>query len=65
MSDPDGTVRQAIIVNKDRLSNDPYVRAAAESARRAFFNPLCRPLHLPTEKYVIWKETVVEFHTRP
>jgi outer membrane biosynthesis protein TonB len=58
--DPDGTVRQATIVDQGRMS-DPFYRAAAESARRAFFNPLCRPLHLPPEKYAIWKDLVVDF----
>jgi outer membrane biosynthesis protein TonB len=58
--DPDGTVRQATIVDQGRLG-DPFYRAAAESARRAFFNPLCRPLHLPAEKYAIWKDLVVDF----
>src|SRR6516165_2988005 len=59
--DPDGTVRQATIVDQARLVSDPFFRAAAESARRAFFNPLCRPLHLPLEKYTIWKDLVVDF----
>ncbi len=59
--DPDGTVRQATIVDQARLSSDPFFRAAAESARRAFFNPLCRPLHLPPDKYAIWKDLVVDF----
>jgi hypothetical protein len=59
--DPDGTVRQATIVDQGRLGSDSYFRAAAESARRAFFNPLCRPLHLPAEKYAIWKDLVVDF----
>jgi outer membrane biosynthesis protein TonB len=58
--DPDGTVRQATIVDQGRMG-DPFYRAAAESARRAFFNPLCRPLHLPAEKYAIWKDLVVDF----
>jgi len=58
--DPDGTVRQATIVDQGRLG-DPFYRAAAESARRAFFNPLCRPLHLPPEKYAVWKDLVVDF----
>jgi outer membrane biosynthesis protein TonB len=58
---PDGTVRQATIVDQARLGSDPFFRAAAESARRAFFNPLCRPLHLPAEKYAIWKDLVVDF----
>jgi outer membrane biosynthesis protein TonB len=59
--DPDGTVRQATIVDQGRLGSDPFFRAAAESARRAFFNPLCRPLHLPPEKYTIWQDLVVDF----
>jgi outer membrane biosynthesis protein TonB len=58
--DPDGTVRQATIVDQARLG-DAFFRAAAESARRAFFNPLCRPLHLPPDKYAIWKDLVVDF----
>ena len=62
--DPDGTVRQATIVDQGRLGGDPFYRAAAESARRAFFNPLCRPLHLPAEKYAIWKDLVVDFSPR-
>jgi outer membrane biosynthesis protein TonB len=59
--DPDGTVRQATIVDQTRLGGDPFFRAAAESARRAFFNPLCRPLRLPPDKYAIWKDLVVDF----
>jgi len=59
--DPDGTVRQATIVDQARFGSDPFFRAAAESARRAFFNPMCRPLRLPPEKYAIWKDLVVDF----
>jgi hypothetical protein len=62
--DPDGTVRQATIVDQARVASDPFFRAAAESARRAFFNPLCRPLHLPADKYAIWKDLVVDFSPR-
>jgi outer membrane biosynthesis protein TonB len=62
--DPDGTVRHATIVDQGRLGSDSFFRAAAESARRAFFNPLCRPLHLPAEKYAIWKDLVVDFSPR-
>ncbi len=58
--EPDGTVRQATIVDQARLA-DPFFRAAAESARRAFFNPECRPLRLPPDKYEIWKDMVVDF----
>jgi outer membrane biosynthesis protein TonB len=59
--DRDGTVQQATIVDQGRMGSDPTFRAAAESARRAFFNPQCRPLHLPAEKYAIWKDLVVDF----
>ncbi len=59
--DRDGSVQQATIVDQGRLGGDPSFRAAAESARRAFFNPQCRPLHLPAEKYAIWKDLVVDF----
>jgi outer membrane biosynthesis protein TonB len=59
--DHDGTVQQATIVDQGRMGRDASFRAAAESARRAFFNPQCRPLHLPSEKYAIWKDLVVDF----
>ena len=60
---PDGTVRQATIVDQGRMS-DPLVRAAAESARRTFFNPQCTPLKLPSDKYEVWKDLVVNFDPR-
>jgi hypothetical protein len=60
---PDGTVRQATIVDQGRMS-DPLIRAAAESARRTFFNPECTPLKLPSDKYEIWKDLVVNFDPR-
>ncbi len=59
--EPDGMVQQATIVDQGRLAGDPFFRAAAESARRAFFNPLCRPLRLPPDKYDVWKDMVVDF----
>ena len=56
---PDGRVLQATIVDQGRLG-DPFFRAAAESARRAFFHPLCTPLRLPPEKYESWKTFEIE-----
>jgi hypothetical protein len=56
---PDGRVLQAAIVDQGRLG-DPFFRAAAESARRAFFHPLCTPLRLPLEKYESWKTFEIE-----
>jgi hypothetical protein len=58
---PDGTVTRADIVDTGRANSDPLFRAAAESARRAFFNPACTPLKLPPEKYATWKDMVVDF----
>jgi hypothetical protein len=60
---PDGTVRTAEIVDRGRMS-DPLVRAAAESARRTFFNPQCTPLKLPSDKYEVWKDLNVTFDPR-
>lgn len=56
----DGTVRQAVILNQGRLG-EPLFRAAAESARRTFFDPKCTPLRLPADKYEVWKDLVVNF----
>lgn len=57
---PDGVARQAAIVDQGRLG-DPVYRAAAESARRTFFNPQCTPLRVPAGKYEVWKDLVVNF----
>jgi outer membrane biosynthesis protein TonB len=57
---PDGTVTRAEIVDMGRMG-DPLFRAAAESARRTFFNPACTPLKLPPDKYATWKDLVVDF----
>jgi hypothetical protein len=57
----DGTVTRADIVDTARAASDPLFRAAAESARRAFFNPNCTPLKLPPDKYATWKDLVVDF----
>ncbi|HJU16516.1 MAG TPA: energy transducer TonB, partial [Stellaceae bacterium] len=62
--DPDGDVREAIVLDKGRMAGDPVFRAAADSARRALFNPACRPLRLPPDKYESWKEFVVNFNPR-
>ena len=59
----DGTVRQAVVVDQGRLG-DPLYRAAAESARRTFFNPKCTPLKLPADKYEVWKDLDVNFDPR-
>ncbi|MBV9016833.1 MAG: hypothetical protein JO058_14365 [Alphaproteobacteria bacterium] len=57
---PDGIAQQATIVDTSRLG-DPVFRAAAESARRTFFAPECTPLRVPSGKYDLWKDMVVDF----
>ncbi|MGH7100426.1 MAG: TonB C-terminal domain-containing protein, partial [Stellaceae bacterium] len=59
--DRDGDVRQAAVLDSGSTTSDPVFRAAAESARRALFNPECRPLRLPPDKYQYWKEFVMDF----
>ena len=57
---PDGTVRSATLMNPERLS-DPFFQAAADSARRALFNPRCQPLKLPPQKYDQWQTFTITF----
>jgi hypothetical protein len=40
---------------------DPFFQAAEESAYRAFFNPRCKPLKLPPDKYDQWQTFTVTF----
>lgn len=58
---PDGNVQQATIVAQQRAKADPFFRAVAETARLAFLDPKCRPLHLPPNKYKAWRDMVVDF----
>ncbi len=60
----DRTVREAHIVDVDKMRRDPYFRAAAESALRAVQNPRCSPLRLPPSKYRLWRNMTLEFDPR-
>lgn len=53
---PDRTIKNAVLVNKERSASDKYFRTAAEAAMRAVNNPECSPLKLPEDKYDQWKE---------
>jgi len=57
---PDGTVREATVVDQARMQSDGFFRAAAESARRAIY--LCQPLRLPPEKYSLWQDMTLSFN---
>ena len=61
---PDGTVRDARIVNAARMGSDSYYRVAAESALRAIRHPNCSPLQLPANKFNIWKEFTFTFNPK-
>ncbi|MBV9332085.1 MAG: protein TolA, partial [Alphaproteobacteria bacterium] len=43
-------------------SRDPYVRAAAEAARRAIMQ--CGPYKLPADRYDQWRDSEVRFSPR-
>lgn len=60
--DPDGTVRQARILDSGRMVFDRFYEAAADSARRAVLNPRCNPLQLPQDRYDLWQELVLTFN---
>lgn len=57
---PDGSVREARIVDQARMQSDSFFQAAADSARRAIY--LCQPLRLPPEKYSLWQEMTLSFN---
>ncbi|MDD9877357.1 MAG: energy transducer TonB, partial [Magnetovibrio sp.] len=58
----DGTVREARVVDAQRMHTDPFFRTAAEAARRAVLNPRCNPLKLPPEKYQLWQQMTLNFN---
>lgn len=61
---PDGTVRQAAIIDTGRYAADPFFRAAADSAKRAILNPQCSPLRLPPDKYEAWHDLDLFFNPK-
>jgi outer membrane biosynthesis protein TonB len=65
---PDGTVRDATIVDTSRYATDPFFRAAADSAKRAVLNPQCTgpqdPLKLPADEYQAWRNLDLFFNPK-
>ncbi len=61
---PDGTVREARILDQSRMLREPFFRTAAESALRAVLNPRCSPLPIPPKKYDQFKEMVLDFNPK-
>jgi outer membrane biosynthesis protein TonB len=57
---PDGSLRGVpTIADRARMGTDGVFRAFGESAIRALQQ--CSPLRLPTEKYALWQDMIVNF----
>ena len=61
---PNRTIREARIVNMSRYHSDNFFRAAADSALRAVWSPLCSPFDVPPDKYDVWKTVTVTFNPK-
>ena len=62
---PDGSVAQPPQLSADSAataSSDPFMRAAAEAARRAIYT--CAPYKLPADKYSTWRAITIDFDPR-
>jgi len=59
---PDGSVRQANVIDVVRMVQDAYFRSAAENAKRAI--DVCSPFKLPVRKYDVWRELTLRFNPR-
>ena len=56
----DGEVVNAKLLTDSKLNN-PFFRAASESAMRAVNHPECKKLQVPKKKYETWKEIILDF----
>ncbi len=61
---PDGTVRQARVVDQGRMRSDSFFRSSAEAALRAVYNPRCQPFKLSRDKYTQWKTMALNFNPK-
>ena len=57
----DGSVRDAKVLDRERIDSNSKLRAAAEAGLRAVNNPRCSPLRLPPKKYDQWKVLTIDF----
>lgn len=55
-----GSISNASVLGRERMSNDSGFRAMARGAQAAFLR--CGPYRLPGEHYARWRELEVEFH---
>ncbi len=62
---PDGSIARPPQLSADSAAaaaRDPYMRTAADAARRAIH--VCAPYKLPADRYSVWKEIQVTFDPR-
>ena len=62
---PDGSVAQPPQLSADSAAaaaSDPFMRAAAEAARRAIYT--CAPYKLPADTYSTWRDITINFDPR-
>ena len=56
----EGEVINTKLLTNSKLNN-PFFRAASESAIRAVNHPECKKLQVPKKKYETWKEIILDF----
>ncbi len=60
---PDGSVAQPPqLIGSSAASGDPFMRAAAEAARRAIYT--CAPYKLPGDRFAQWRDITLTFDPR-
>ena len=65
MLNPDGSVAgapQLTAESSSAAAGNPFMRAAAEAARRAIF--VCAPYKLPQDRYADWRDSQINFDPR-
>jgi len=61
--DREGNVIDSKLIKTSNLNN-PFYRAASESAMRAVRHPSCKKLKVPERKYDLWKNIELNFDPR-
>ncbi len=62
--DGNAYVVDALVMDRARMTSDPFFRSAAEAALRTLSDAACSPLRLPLEKHALWKKTILRFDPR-
>ena len=62
--DQNAYVIEVRVIDKSRMSRDPFFRSAAEAALRTLSNSACSPLKLPLHKHSLWQRTILRFDPR-